>query len=254
MRQFWATASAALFVLSEIGSYLQGEVIQKSWEHFQSWLNNNQNKNSLQLSSRPQSQHDSAKTAPWKNSRPTTANSTAMDGTQKHDPETITVAHRDYLLSLIRSVLLTETSFTSSMRSFLSGLDHLIAFVSRLEVVLRNLDMEADEGVVDALNDYAREASLLNDDLRQANTSVQSGIRDIISRLRDIDDSRSVDQNHRQMFETTGSGEGLADHSIYVPRKAPGVDHLLMKLDSTGLSGHPDFDNDALEHEKDIIE
>lgn len=255
MRQVWATASASLFVLSEIGGYLQGEVIQESWQHFQNWLERGPTIPAVSTS-RPGSQHDSlvasrGSFAQQKQFRPSTANSAAVAPTHQHDPETITVAHRRYLSSLTQSLFLSEIPFTSSLRSFLTSLDHLIALVSRLETVQRNLDLEADEGVVDALADYGKEESAIKDDLRGAHEAVQTSIKDIISRLRDIDDSRSVDQGHRRMFEVTESGGSIEDRNMYIPRKAAGVDQLLMKLDFAGLNDNPGVIDD--EDDGDIV-
>lgn len=257
MRQVWATASASLFVLSEIGGYLQGEVIQESWQHFQTWLERGST-NSAVSTSRPGSQHDSliasklrGSFAQQKQFRPSTANSATAPPTQQHDPETITVAHRRYLSSLTQSLFLNDIPFTSSLRSFLTSLDHLIALVSRLETVQRNLDLEADEGVVDALADYGKEEGVIKDDLRDAHEAVQSSIKDIIARLRDIDDSRSVDQGHRRMFEATESGGSMEGRNMYIPRKAAGVDQLLMKLDFAGLNDNPGVIDD--EDDGDVV-
>ncbi|RAO70931.1 uncharacterized protein BHQ10_006943 [Talaromyces amestolkiae] len=254
MRQVWATASASLFVLSEIGGYLQGEVIQESWQHFQTWLERGPAFPAMSTS-RPGSQHDSLVASrggfmQQKQLRPSTANS-AVTPTQQHDPETITVAHRRYLSSLTQSLFLSEVPFTSSLRSFLTSLDHLIALVSRLETVQRNLDLEADEGVVDALADYGKEESAIKDDLRDAHEAVQTRIKDIISRLRDIDDSRSVDQGHGRMFGATESGGSREDRNMYIPRKSAGVDQLLMKLDFAGLNDNPEINDD--EDDGDIV-
>lgn len=240
MRQIWATASASLFVLSEIGGYLQGEVIQESWQHFQLWLEMGPT-SSAQTASRPGSRHESAITA--MKSQPA----------QQHDPETITVAHRRYLSSLTQSLFLTEIPFTSSLRSFLTSLDHLVALVARLETVQRNLDLEADEGVVDALADYAQEERALKGDLRDAHEAVQTSIKDIITRLRDIDDSRSVDHGQRMIFEATGLGSGsIEDRNMYIPRKAAGVDQLLMKLDFAGLNDNSNLIDGDGEGERDF--
>lgn len=258
MRQVWATASASLFILSEIGGYLQGEVIQESWQHFKAWLERGST-NSTESTSRPGSQHEPLIASKSRGSfahqkyfRPSTANSATAPATQQHDPETITVAHRCYLSSLAKSLFLNEVPFTSSLRSFLTSLDHLIALVSRLETVQRNLDLEADEGVVDALADYGKEESAIKDDLQDAHRAVQTNIKDIISRLRDIDDSRSVDQGHRRVFGATETGRSMENRNMYIPRRAAGVDQLLMKLDFAGLSDNPEVIDDE-DDEKDIM-
>lgn len=247
MRPIWATASASIFVLSEIGGYLQGEVIQESWQHFRQWLEG-----------APPGLGSASRSA----SRPGTASASKRPGTgvqpsdaalmgslahstpsftqqqqphQQHDPETVTVAHRRYLSALAQSLFLTEVPFTSALRSFLTSVDHLIALVSRLETVQRNLDLEADEGVVDALADYSQEERTLREDLRESREAADTGIKEIVSRLRDIDDSRSGEG--RKLFDISAINgpPGMADRNMYIPRKAAGVDRLLMKLDFGSL-------------------
>ena len=157
---------------------------------------------------------------------------------QPHDPETLTVAHRRYLSILAQSVFLTEVTFVRSLRSLLTIIDHLIALVSRLEIVQRNLDLEADEGVVDNLADYGHEEMEIWHDLREARDDVDACIQDVISRLRDIDDSRSGEG--RRNFELPTNQNELLDitdqNNIYTPRRAAGVDRLLMKLDFGSLN------------------
>lgn len=254
MRPIWATTSASIFVLSEIGGYLQGEVIQESWQHFQHWLEGETTgpATGSRPASRPASRPGTAssiKHARQDSHKPGLRQSISQQGQpflsqpqqqqqQQHDPETITVAHRRYLSSLTQFLFLTEVPFTSALRSFLTSIDHLVAIVSRLETVQRNLDLEADEGVVDALADYAQEEQSLWSELREARESAETGIKEIVSRLRDIDDSRSGEG--RKMFDlstsaapTTGPTEARDE---YIPRKAAGVDRLLMKLDFAGLN------------------
>lgn len=169
---------------------------------------------------------------------------------QQHDPEALTVAHRRYLASLAQSLFLTEVPFTSSLRSLLTSIDHLIALVSRLETIQRNLDLETDEGVVDALTDYAREESEVWHELRETREEVERGIKEVVMRLRDIDDSRSGEgrrmfdlgknnnqsQNQNHPNNNNSGPRGIAEPDAYVPRKAPGVDRLLMKLDFGSLN------------------
>lgn len=255
MRPIWATTSASIFVLSEIGGYLQGEVIQESWQHFQHWLEGEVSRpgTGSRPASRPVSRPGTASSTKHASHKPGLRQSISQRGQpllsqpqqqqqQQHDPETITVAHRRYLSSLAQFLFLTEVPFTNALRSFLTSIDHLVAIVSRLETVQRNLDLEADEGVVDALADYAQEEHSLWSELRDARESAETGIKEIVSRLRDIDDSRSGEG--RKMFDlsssvtaTTTATTGPAEaRDEYIPRKAAGVDRLLMKLDFAGLN------------------
>ncbi|RAL04718.1 putative gamma-tubulin complex component GCP4 [Aspergillus ibericus CBS 121593] len=247
MRPIWATSSASLFVLSEIGSYFQGEVLNGSWQHFREWIGGG---------------------SPTTGSRPGTASSStgkrlenlqridnptdsgfgdAGQTIQRHDPETLTAAHRRYLFALVESLFLTDIPFTKALRSFLTSVEHFIALVVRLESIQRNMDLETDEGVIDALVDYAGEEREIWQALGAARASVEAGIKDAVARLRDIDDSRSGEgrqmldlvkdsRENGSFFPVNGSATepGLCH---YVPRKAAGVDHLLMKLDFGNANG-----------------
>lgn len=265
MRAIWATATAALFVLSEIGGYFQGEVVQGGWEHFRYWLENGALPRPGTSSRPPTSSRPGTATRPGTSSRlqassrrgtesrPGTARAIEsprfglfppyqqQQQQQQHDPETVTIAHRRYLISLTQSLFLTETSFTSSLRSFLTGIDHLIALVTRIATVQRNLDLEADDGVVDALVDYAQEERSLWDELRSSRSAIERGIKDLIVKLRDIDDRRAGEGSKLSSSEGVAiGGFSLAqqqnimnnNNNAYIPRKPAGVDRLLMKLDS----------------------
>lgn len=168
------------------------------------------------------------------------------------------MAHRRYLSSLVQYLFLTEVPFTSALRSFLTSVDHLIALVTRLETVQRNLDLEMDEGVVDALANYGQEERSLLQDLREAREEVETGIKEIVARLRDIDDSRSGEGRKVFDLSTTATAASITtsiihpshhgrsgpfstaaaggDQNMYIPRKAAGVDRLLMKLDFGSLN------------------
>ncbi|KAH8429604.1 putative gamma-tubulin complex component GCP4 [Aspergillus melleus] len=243
MRPIWATSSASLFVVSEIGSFFQGEVINGSWQHFRDWIEGRPTSVGSSVGSRPQ-------TAASSKTQESGFEGFGQTATQRHDPETLTIAHRGYLLSIVQSLFLTDVPFTKALRSFLTSVDHFIALVVRLEGIQRNMDLETDEGVVDALVDYAGEEREVWQSLSAARHQVEVGIKNVVARLRDIDDNRSGEG--RKMFNAarphTGllsappqsgtSAESAIDH--YVPRKAAGVDRLLMKLDFGNANGSVD--------------
>lgn len=235
MRPVWATSSASLFLLSEIGSFFQAEVIQGSWQHFQAWIEDGQP--SSPTSSRPGTASSAQSKPPDHPDHPTTR-------PPRHDPETLTVAHRRYLFALVQSLFLTDVPFTQSLRSLLKRVDHFVALVIRLQTIQRNMDLETDEGVVDALADYAGEETELWQGLRAARGRMDVSIREVVARLRDIDDSRSAEgreifalgQRTHPSAESWSGGAG-SDAAHYVPRKTAGVDRLLMKLDFGNANG-----------------
>ncbi|KAL3478594.1 gamma-tubulin complex component protein [Aspergillus californicus] len=230
MRAIWATSSASLFVLSEIGSFFQGEVINGSWQHFREWIEAGASDTASMAGSRPGTA-TSAKT------RITTdeggESRSEATSSRRHDPESLTAAHRRYLFSLVQSLFINDRPFTRALRALLSNIDHFIALVVRLESIQRNMDLETDEGVVDALTDYASEEREVWQTLRAARADVERGINEVIARLRDIDDSRA--EEGQMIFEpATNNVHGswtVAQAESYVPCKPAGVDRLLMKLD-----------------------
>ncbi|OJJ37481.1 hypothetical protein ASPWEDRAFT_131705 [Aspergillus wentii DTO 134E9] len=228
MRPIWATGSASLFVLSEIGSFFQGEVINGSWQHFREWIEGPPPAGSV-AGSRPG-------TASSSKQQPDSIQGSSTQSTQRqHDPETLTVAHRRYLFTLVQSLFLTDSPFTGALRSLLTSVDSFIALVVRLESIQRNMDLEEDEGVVDDLADYPGEEKEVWQELSATRLNVEAGIKDVVARLRDIDDNQSGEG--RRLFDLsknpaqnwTAQQNGHASH--YVPQKPIGVDRLLMKLD-----------------------
>lgn len=249
MRPIWATSSAALYVLSEIGSFFQGEVVNCSWQHFRKWIEVGSSQAGSRTSSRPGTasslkQKDVTSFACAHTAAVDDLSQSTQIATPAHDPETLTVAHRRHLSSLIQSLFLTDTPFTTALRSLLTTVDRFIALVVRLESIQRNMDLETDEGVVDEMADYASEEREVLRELNGTQREVKKGIQNVVARLRDIDDSRSGEG--RQMFDLTRNpnqnwslapnkngigGTELPNANHYVPRKAAGVDQLLMKLD-----------------------
>lgn len=245
MRPIWATSSAALYVLSEIGSFFQGEVVNCSWQHFRDWIEGSPSQTGSRASSRPGTA-SSPKPKEVSGLTPTGTSSVSdlrqstQNTTPAHDPETLTVAHRRHLSSLVQSLFLTDTPFTTALRSLLTTVDRFIALVVRLESIQRNMDLETDEGVMDGMADYSAEEREVLRELTGTQKEVKSGIQDVVGRLRDIDDSRSgegrrmfdIARNHNQNWSLTmNGGTGWTNADQYVPRKAAGVDQLLMKLD-----------------------
>ncbi|PVH83521.1 hypothetical protein DL98DRAFT_486309 [Cadophora sp. DSE1049] len=219
MRSVWATSSAAVFFLGETEAYLQGEVVQGTWDGFKTWL-----------AGEP--------------SRPTTPRSSVDDGddiwlqaarepTQQagnsttHDPQTLADAHMRYLSALATSLLLTNSSFTDPLYHLLQQIDHLVALVYRVHSIWQSLDLEADEGVVDAFSDFHKEERDIKEQLVTVANRVKGGIEEIVKNLRDIDQEKEGwDNGFAELV--------LGEEGAYVPSKVGRVDRLLMKLDFGG--------------------
>jgi len=227
LRPVWATISSAAFLLAELAAYLEGEVIKSSWIAFHTWLD--PNSSSTTSSSRPGTSSSATSFAPLNsNASLPLQRSVQTQNTRilNHDPETITRAHRAYLSSLTHALLLTTPEFTTRLRSLMDAVDHLSALMQRLETVYRNLDLEADMGVVDTFTNYKAEERDVLREVDGARWNVEKGMKGVVRALREIDADR------------TGGGSRAIDvggldpeNDVFIPERAGGLDRLLMKLD-----------------------
>ncbi|KAJ5952643.1 Spc97/Spc98 [Penicillium vulpinum] len=246
MRHIWATGSACLFMLSEIGGFFQGDVVNASWQHLRQWIEGcSSSTTSAAPGSRPgtassSKSHQSSKTVSPGRMPIGVSSKSGQQTMGRHDPEALTVAHRRHLSSLVQSLFLTELPFTNALRGLLTNIDRFVALVVRLEIIQRNMDLETDEGVEDALVDYAHEEGEVWEELRATRNDVETGIKNLVGNLRDIDDRRSREglaTNFSQMWPDSRQDDSTSPgFSHYVPHKAAGVDRLLMKLDFGSLS------------------
>lgn len=245
LRKVWATASAAIFLLSETAGYFEGEVIQQSWKHFHHWITAAQAPGGSE--SRPQtasSSNHSTMSKPlsaqsFKESQRGVRSESAEPAEKTpHDPEALASAHRRFLTALVGSLLLTDHDWTRSLRILLSHVDELVAFFTRLQIVQLNLDMEEDEGVIDAMTNHAEEEKEVALELDRSRKRVDSDLQSLVARLRNIDTER------------LGSGgvhvKPSSSEDNYEPWRCGGVDRLLMKLDF-GSSVADDNDDTDME-------
>ena len=263
LRNAWATARAAIFFLSETESYLQSEVVAGLWEGFQKWLVTGLDEQRQDERAQPRwgpgvsSSHPEAARAAgdddddgddiWlaeATSRPDAA-AAAPSAPERppHDPQTLAAAHRLYLRTLVRRVLLTRPSFTDLLYELLVHIDHLVAVVHRLHGIWASADLEADAGVVDAFVDLEREETEVQHELGEAAARVKRSIEAVVGELRALEAGNVLGAGDAEDGGRSADGDielelGLVDAQLrYVPRSVGGVDRLLMKLDFGGWFG-----------------
>ncbi|KIW64034.1 hypothetical protein PV04_08995 [Phialophora macrospora] len=238
-RGHWTCASKLLFLVNELAAYLQGEVIQSSWAHFREWL---EGKDTGHLSSA-------------RSSRPTTASSAGQlpmselveqGKRMPTDPRALADAHRRYLHALNAALFLTNDGFIELLREILDKIDHIVALFSRLQTVWQGLDLQDDEGVVDAFSNYADDEKEVLAEMDRTRNAVEALLSEIIIKIRDMEKekrtgtgvSSGIDESMTEMnLDRTGTK--------FVPWQARTVvDRLVMKLD--GLSGRQDEDRHDL--------
>ncbi|KIW21239.1 hypothetical protein PV08_01819 [Exophiala spinifera] len=225
-RRHWTCASSALFMVNELESYLQGEVIQSSWVQFQSWLGGD----------------DRLASASTRSSRPTTASSTGQsrltDNTfgasyshaksSPSDPRVLAAAHRAYLQALKSALFFDNETFIDALKTFLGQIDHFIALFSRLQEVWDGLDLQEDDGVVDDLSNYVQDEQEVLAEMDRTSTAINACIAGLIDKVREVE--------KEERSGTNSSLGGLsfedANPTTFVPWPARTVNRLVMKLDS----------------------
>lgn len=144
LRPIWAAVSTTTAFFTELGSYLQGEVISESWKAFERFLA--PELSSSFQSSRPTTSSSSSSgphpPATASSSQGTTTTITTALGppnewttAEPRDPETLARAHRNYLHALEHSLLLSAP-FTRPLRSLMASVDHVVGLLQRLDVIV----------------------------------------------------------------------------------------------------------------------
>lgn len=243
MRSTWTTCSAAIFFLAEVEGYLQIEVVAELWEGFQRWLTTGSDEHRPPESTRPSRRpsptpgqdpdamdvDDDDDTDMWlaEGTMPPRPRGTGVDDKHPHDPQTLAAAHRTYLSTLVRRLLLSRQDVTDPLYDLLVEIDQLVALVHRLQDIWNSIDLEEDVGVVDAFVDLEREERDVKGQIRAVGGKIKGGIEGVIGIL------RNLEADHDAAAEAVEDGEGgsLREEGQYVPRRVGGVDRLLMKLD-----------------------
>ncbi|KAK0512435.1 hypothetical protein JMJ35_005563 [Cladonia borealis] len=224
MRPVWAQVGSAAFFLAELGEYFQGEVVKGSWSTFQSWLLLNPVSDVRSADASLISSTSSGRRS--YQSRPMSSGSSqGASPLSPRDPETLTKAHRRYLASLEKGLLLDDFNFTALLRRFLTSIDHLVALTQRLHYIQQTLDLETNAGVSAAARNFAAEAQGLMQDLGSSCQKVSSGAQSLIEALRAIDAARTG-------ARSTHVKDFAKDHDEFIPWANGGVERLLLKFDS----------------------
>lgn len=245
-RRHWTSASKALFMINELEAYLQGEVIQSSWLHFRKWIMG----------------EDQFLSSSARSSRPGTASSTGqikatgvlndtytLDGSgadsrprPPSDPRALAEAHRAFLRALDIALFFTNVDFVGRLKMFFGQIDHFIGLFSRLQTVWEGLDLQEDDGVVDAFSNYAHDEKEVLAEMDRTRDSIEGALLELVAAVREIEKDKRSGSGMNMMVK------GLSDVELngtkFVPWQARTVDRLVMKLDS--LAGRHEEERDEI--------
>ncbi|KAI9800283.1 MAG: hypothetical protein M1833_003397 [Piccolia ochrophora] len=166
-------------------------------------------------------------------SRPTSSSSTATPQATPHDPETLSLAHTTYLSALTTQLLLTDRPFTLSLRALLLATDTFTSLITRLSQTWQTLDLETDEGVVDAFSDVRAEEKDVLGEVERVRERVRGGVKEVIGRLRVLD--QRGEGGWRGTSGSVNGGKGDLVDGGFVPWRGRGVGRLLMRLEFGSL-------------------
>ena len=250
-RYIWATISKALFVISELDTYLHGEVISRANNDFNAWFSSledsevnddidpdstssaeNNLKNPTSGFRTSQQSHTSSRYRP----------SRLSTHKQHSDPATLASAHQRYLQALQSSLLLDEPAFCSTLHTLLKTLDHFVALFPQLEAAQQNLDLDIKSSADIPLSSYVQDERRTLEEMKRSGKDVEEQITALIKAVQVVEERRRAD--------TRDLVDGLGRMELgFVPWKSRTLERLLIKLDC--LSG----DREGLEngYEDDLL-
>ena len=255
MRPYWACTSKALFVMSELGVYFQGEVVRNHWEHFKNWLRSLGAERPLSSSgkgSRPGTASSSDAKGLFAASHSSTASRAAPSemATRHIDPAMLAWAHQLFIRSLSAALLLADADFVNALRTLLTLVDHFTALFGRLQTVQQGLDLQEDEGVMDALANYDADEREILAELKRSRSALEQGLTDLVQAVRQVhlqQESGTTDRNYLE----NEFGDLTLREQAYTPWSARSIDRLIMKLDC--LAGDATVGGKAMDEDDDDL-
>ncbi|KAL2419490.1 hypothetical protein ABEF95_010015 [Exophiala dermatitidis] len=175
---------------------------------------------------------------------PSDSGSTTTHAQAPNDPRALAEAHRAFLHALSDALLITNKDFTSRLKHLLGQLDHFIALFLRLQTVWEGLDMQEDDGVLDAFADHAKDERDVFAEMDRTTDAIESTLFEIVKTIRDVEKQKRSGLGRDTLVDRTNDLELNLDNTKFVPWQARTVDRLVMKLDS--LAGRHDEDDDGL--------
>ncbi|RMZ82409.1 hypothetical protein DV737_g2112, partial [Chaetothyriales sp. CBS 132003] len=214
MREHWAAMSKTHFVISEINGYLHGEVVRHSWDMFNEWLCTGQGAEG------PKKEFHWASVSLGK-SGPSLPE---RERSRRRDPRALAQGHHAFLEAMHAALLIADEAFISSLKALLTLIDHYVALFARLKSVWEGLDLEEDDGVVDAFSNLAKDEKDVLREMARSRLRMEEQITGLVNRLKSIEKDVLLD-----MIEGLGSID--LERQAFRPWMPRTMNHLIMKLD-----------------------
>ena len=234
-RKYWAACSKALFVLGELYAYLHGEVITRHCGEYGTWLHEVTRPD-------PTISKDLGKES--RNTDPDVRQ--PISPALVTDPSLLAEAHRACLRGMRSALLLDEKAYVSALRDLLPLVDHVVALFSRLVVAWQGLDLQEDEGVVDALTNYKKDEGEVLWEMDKSGKLLEERIAALVEQ---INLQGSTERMAAMEIDTSGMNGVGKERSTFVPFKGRLIDRLIMKLEYLTGGGSRAKRDDGIAHE-----
>lgn len=248
IRRHWSSMNSTLFLLNELGAYLHGEVIHNSWQHFIEWLTLSKEESGLGRSA----MKSSTVSSPSKTNKIDDQSSiqsmdvTARAKSTNSDPRIIAQAHQACLNSLSSALLLEDSNFVNTLQRLLHLIDHCVALFIQLQKIWEGLDLQEDDGVMDAFTNYAQDEKDVFSEMDRSRTELDS----LLTRL--VDNIKQIEKDQDTHVVTSGIATVTLQSDAtggFVPWKVRTLDRLIMKLDflQGGIKTDSDEDDEFVD-------
>ena len=235
IRKHWAVCSTALFVFGELYAYLRGGVITRHCGEFRRWLCEVTRLN-------PTTSKDLGKES-WNTDSGVRETGSPASVT---DPSLLAEAHRACLRGMRSALLFDERAYTSALRDLLPLVDHFVALFGRLVVAWQGLDLQEDEGVVDALTNYKKDEGEVLWEMDKSGRLLEEKIAALVEQINlqgSTERMATMEIDPRELYGAVG------ERSTFVPFKGRLIDRLIMKLEYLTGGGSMAKRDDEIEHE-----
>ncbi|KAI9727900.1 MAG: hypothetical protein M1828_005305 [Chrysothrix sp. TS-e1954] len=220
LRHVWSVTATAVYVLTEIGEYLTGEVISNSWQAFLTWATGAQG--SKHVSKSFETGYVQARSVLTPLSNMGVSPSTGPQPYAQHhesslplDPELLAHAHRQYLSALFKALLLSNESFTKHLQTMMTRVDELVAYLSRLQEIWNRIDLR-EEGVEEttARQSYAVDSDEVHNELDNTVLRLQKALQQLTSSLQESDAPSSAARPDLDASSTKTGFEPWSNHRV----------------------------------------
>jgi hypothetical protein len=134
------------------------------------------------------------------------------------------------LEALTAASFLTNAPFVEALKVILLQIDHFVALFSRLQSVWRGLDLQDDDGVLDAFSNFVQDEKDVLSEMDRTRDTLESSLVELVEKIRLVEQDNLPGGQFSSMVDSLSEMD--LDSWKFSPWKARTVDRLVMKLEN----------------------